>query len=225
MSQGSADAAPPGGAAGTIKAGLTTLRFLVSDRLGIMALVWILVALVLRPMLLAVHDGAAMPLLSGLAKDPVGLSRFTGLIQWLSLALPIVIVALAHIRLPAAATVGISPALRAFLLPAVYAVVFFTGYLAFVWTPTTYLSLITSEPSYSSTPPTGSPMASTRIPTSPQPSAPPRSICPPGLPISPAAMPDRSNSLPLRLHWSWGSFALTPACAASPRASPQPWWS
>ncbi|MBK8841127.1 MAG: hypothetical protein IPO30_21415 [Hyphomonadaceae bacterium] len=145
MSQGSADAAPPGGAAVTIKAGLTILRFLVSDRLGIMALVWILVAFVLRPMLLAAHDGAAIPLLSGLAKDPVGLSRFTGLIQWLSLALPIVVVALAHIRLPAAARVGISPALRAFLIPAVYAVVLFTGYLAFVWTPTTYLSLITSE--------------------------------------------------------------------------------
>ena len=59
MSRGSADAAPPGGAAVTIKAGLTILRFLVSDRLGIMALVWILVAFVLRPMLLAAHDGCA----------------------------------------------------------------------------------------------------------------------------------------------------------------------
>lgn len=145
MSQGSADAAPPREAAAGIKSPLAALRFLATDRLGILCLVWLLIAFVARPALLAAHDGAAIPLLNGLTKDPVGLSRLTGPMQWLSMAVPVIIVAMAHMRLPREAIAGISPALRAFLIPAVYAVVFFTGYLAFVWTPTTYLSLITSE--------------------------------------------------------------------------------
>lgn len=145
MSLGSADAGSPGGASPIVRSCLAVVRFLVSDPLGIMILGWHLIAFVVRPMLLAAHAGATIPLFDGLAKDPVSLSRLTGLVQWLSMTMPVVILAMFHMRAPRAGAAADSAVLRSFMMPATYAVALFAGYLAFIWTPTTYLSLITSD--------------------------------------------------------------------------------
>ena len=145
MSLGSADAGSPREVVPAASFARVILRVLVSGPLGIILLIWVLIAFVLRPMLLAAHAGAAVPLFDGLAKDPVGLSRLTGLVQWLSMTLPVVSLAIFHLRLPRAAMSGDSTALQAVVMPVAYAVALFAGYLVFVWTPTTYLSLITSD--------------------------------------------------------------------------------
>lgn len=116
------------------------LKFLVSDRIGLLILFWALVAFGLRPALMAAHQGAAVPLLAGLAADPAGLARLVGAVQWLSMILPVGALAIWHLRLAPTADVR-----RTFAIPAAYALLLAAGYLAFVWTPVTYLSMITSD--------------------------------------------------------------------------------
>jgi hypothetical protein len=124
-----------------VAAAFAALRFVATDRIGLVLLVWLLIAFVVRPLLMMAHQGQPIPLLAGLASDPAGLSRLLGMVQVLSMILPVAAAAMVHLRLPAHA----EPTSRAFVIPAVYAALFTAGYLAFVWTPTTYLSLITSD--------------------------------------------------------------------------------
>jgi len=142
MPDGTAAAASPARSPASVLLG--GLRFLATDRIGLLVLVWALVAFLLRPMLLAAHAGNPAPFLAGLANDPVGLSRLVGTVQWLSMMLPVGIAAIVHLRLPRlddpAAT-----ARRAFIMAAVYAGLLCACYLAFLWTPVTYLSMITRD--------------------------------------------------------------------------------
>lgn len=120
------------------------LRFLATDRIGLLILFWALVAFVVRPLLLAAHGGNPAPFLAGLAKDPVSLSRLVGTVQWLSMMLPVGIAAIVHLRLPRLDDPA-TTARRAFVMAAVYAGLLCAGYLAFLWTPVTYLSMITRD--------------------------------------------------------------------------------
>ncbi len=142
MPDGTAAAATPARSpAGRV---LAILRFIAMDRVGILGLFWLLVAFVVRPALMAAHAGAPSPMLAGLASDPASLARLVGTVQWLSMMLPIGIAAIVHLRLPAL-TDAAAIARRAFLMSAVYAGLLCVGYLVFVWTPVTYLSMITRD--------------------------------------------------------------------------------
>lgn len=142
MPDGTAAAASP--ARSPIAAILAGLRFLATDRIGLLVLVWALVAFLLRPLLLAAHAGAPAPIPASLAGDPVSLSRLVGTVQWLAMMLPVGIAAIIHQRLPRLDDPA-RTARRAFLMAAVYAALLCAGYLVFLWTPVTYLSMITRD--------------------------------------------------------------------------------
>jgi hypothetical protein len=117
---------------------------LAGDRLVWIGLVWFLLAFVLRPAAMAAHYGDAAGLAGWIGQwaDGAVLARLVGFIQWASLAGLILLLALGHVRF----IVAMPPRANAFagrlLVGFAYAVAFSVGYLAFIWTPTTAVSLM-----------------------------------------------------------------------------------
>lgn len=124
-------------------------RFLLTDRLGLLVLLWAVMAFVLRPTAMEYHytGGGLLKSVYDMAPNPIWFARLSGLFQWGSLALLIVIVAVAHVRvsLVRAAIPATEQARRNLLIGCAYAVLLAVGYLCFVWTPTTAFTIINSD--------------------------------------------------------------------------------
>ncbi len=119
------------------------------DRLSILAVLWALMAFVLRPMLEAAHYGRGGPL-AGLYQtidNPLGFAMIFGFSQWLSVALLVVIVAVAHVRMCFGRAAGAAPDSleRWAVFPLAYVAALVFGYLAFFWTPVTTFTIITHD--------------------------------------------------------------------------------
>ncbi len=117
---------------------------LALDHLTWIALAWLLVAFVLRPAVMAAHHGDLTGLSGWIEQNVEGATRarLAGILQWSSLAGLILLLALAQVRfLRAAPARAATPRVR-FLMAAAYAGAFAIGYVAFVWTPVTALSLM-----------------------------------------------------------------------------------
>lgn len=117
-------------------------RFLVADRIGLALLAWLLIAFVVRPVILSAHyDGG------GFANDwlrasfaPRQLAQIAGATQWASLAGLILVMALAHVRF--AGLDAMQSARGRFAVGSAYGVALTLGYVAFIWTPVTAVSLM-----------------------------------------------------------------------------------
>lgn len=117
---------------------------LAGDRLVWIGLVWLLLAFVLRPAAMAAHygDGAGLAGWIGQNAEGAVLARLAGFMQWASLAGLILLLALGHVRALAAMPARANAFAGRLLAGAGYAVAFCVGYLAFIWTPTTAVSLM-----------------------------------------------------------------------------------
>lgn len=116
----------------------------LGDHLTWIALIWIALAFVLRPAAMAAHDGATSGLAGLFASnlDAVALARVTGVLQWASLAGMILMLALGHVRYLAALPEQSRTFVGRFAAAGAYAAAFTIGYIAFVWTPVTAVSLM-----------------------------------------------------------------------------------
>lgn len=147
MSQGSAEAAAPP-ARGFVASGLAALRFLATDRLGLLVVIWALIAFAARPVLLAAHAGAAGWPMDSIrtAMTPVSLAHIASVIQWASFAGLLALVVISHIRYAAAKGEGAFSSLATqFWLAAGYTTLMAIGYLAFVYSPVSVFTLITHD--------------------------------------------------------------------------------
>lgn len=135
--------ARPGGAGQAIAA---ALRFLVTDRIGLLAILWALLVFGLRPLLLAAHDGAggALAEFFRTRMDAMTLARVTAMVQWTSFAGALVIGAMAHVRIAAARTQPFAAG-EALGVGLAYAVLLFASYMLFVWGPTSVLTLMVHD--------------------------------------------------------------------------------
>ncbi len=117
---------------------------LAGDRLVWIGLVWLLLAFVLRPAAMAAHHGDVAGLAGWIRQNAEGavLARFAGFLQWASLAGLILLLALGHVRFVAAMPARANAFVGRLLAGAGYALAFCVGYLAFIWTPTTAVSLM-----------------------------------------------------------------------------------
>lgn len=142
-----ATAATAAPARNPVAATFAILRFIATDRIGIALLAWLLVAFVARPLLMSAHYD-----LGGFGNDwlrnalaPHQLAQLAAAIQWASLAGLILVMALAHVRLAHAQIAG-AEALNTFrgrfAVGSAYALALIVGYLAFIWTPVTAVSLM-----------------------------------------------------------------------------------
>lgn len=118
------------------------LREILLDRLTLVILLWVITAFVLRPIAMAAHYGAVEGIPGWLAANTGSgaLARLSGSLQVASLAGLILVLALGHVRL-----VHIHPNLsprQGFLIAVGYGVALTVGYLVFVWTPVTAVSLM-----------------------------------------------------------------------------------
>lgn len=123
---------------------VAALRFLFADAIGVSFLLWLLVAFVLRPMVLDAHAGGAGGVSDWLRShmDTLALSRACGTLQGASLAGLVLVLALVHVRLSAAFPQRMSEPRTRLLTGIAHAFVLTAGYLAFVWTPVTAVSLM-----------------------------------------------------------------------------------
>jgi hypothetical protein len=122
------------------------LKFLVTDRIGLLGLVWALVAFGLRPALLAAHEGSGGGIAEALRAqmDAMTLARVTAMIQWTSFAGALVVAAMAHVRHASARTEPYT-ARDALFIGAAYSSLLFASYLMFVWGPTSVLTLMVHD--------------------------------------------------------------------------------
>jgi len=117
-------------------------RFLITDRIGLALLAWLLIAFVARPVIVSAHyDGG------GFANDwlraalpPQRLAQIAGATQWASLAGLILVMALAHVRF--GGLKAMQSARGRFAVGSAYGVALTLGYVAFIWTPVTAVSLM-----------------------------------------------------------------------------------
>ncbi len=142
--QGVVEAAPPLAAARSAFQPAAILRLLFADRLGIIFLLWLVLAFLVRPVVMDAHHGVAGGLGDWVRArvEPFPLARIAGAVQWGSLAGLVVVLALAHVRLAAAAPVAMEQPRNRFLIGAAYAAALTLGYAFFVWSPVTAVSLM-----------------------------------------------------------------------------------
>lgn len=147
MERRSAGGAPPS----HLPVKLPPLGQMLRDRVTILSAFWVIVAFVLRPMLEAAHYGRGGPL-EGFYHDmgnPLGFAMMFGFSQWLSMALPVVLIGLLHVRLSfdkspeVLAWRGVLERWAAF--PLAYTLALALGYLAFFWSPATTFTKITHD--------------------------------------------------------------------------------
>ncbi len=147
MSQGTVEAAP-NPSRNWAAAVLGAVRFVATDRLGLLIVIWGLLAFVARPIMLAAHAGAAgwpMSAIRG-GMTPVNLAHAASVIQWASFAGLLALVVISHIRFAAAKGEGALGSLTArFWLSASYATLLAIGYLVFLWSPVSVFTLITHD--------------------------------------------------------------------------------
>jgi hypothetical protein len=125
-------------------AALGRLRALASDRILVIGLLWAALAFGLRPLMLSAlygHAGAAEHWLQA-HMSPFVLARQTAVVQWASFAGVLMLAVILHIR---RAMAGEMSARDTFLIACCYALLMFGAYLAFLWTPTTVLSLMAND--------------------------------------------------------------------------------
>ena len=124
------------------------LRFLVTDRFGLLLIVWGLIAFGARPVFLAAHDGATgwpYATIRG-AFTPVALAHVGSVIQWASFTGLIVLAIIGHVRYAAAMGEGaFAPAGLRFRIAAAYAALLALGYIAFLWSPVSVFTTITHD--------------------------------------------------------------------------------
>ncbi|HEV7692983.1 MAG TPA: hypothetical protein VGO52_19270 [Hyphomonadaceae bacterium] len=121
---------------------MAAARFLVADRLGLIFLIWLAIAFGARGALMDAHAGAPGGLSDWLHArlQPGQLARLAGAMQWASLAGLVLLVSLVHVRLSAR---GMLEGFRArFGMAAAYGVALTGGYVVFVWTPVTAVSMM-----------------------------------------------------------------------------------
>ncbi len=123
---------------------MAALRFLFADTIGLSFLAWLLVAFVLRPLVLDAHAGGAGAISDWLRSrmDTLALSRASGALQGASLAGLVLVTALTHVRLNSAFPLWMAEPRSRLLAGVAYALILTAGYLAFVWTPVTAVSLM-----------------------------------------------------------------------------------
>jgi len=123
---------------------MAALRLVFADTVGLSFLLWLLVAFVLRPMALDAHAGGAGGVSDWLRSqmDTLALSRACGVLQGASLAGLVLVTALTHVRLSAAFPHRMAEPRTRLLTGIAYAFILTIGYLAFVWTPVTAVSLM-----------------------------------------------------------------------------------
>jgi hypothetical protein len=146
MSQASTEAAAPsrGWAANVIDA----LRFLATDRMGLLIAVWALIAFVLRPVLLAAHQGLAGWPMEQIRTSMtlVSLAHAVSVIQWASFAGLLALAMIGHLRYVAAkGEDALSATSTRLTIAAGYALLLAAGYLLFLWSPVSVLTLITHD--------------------------------------------------------------------------------
>lgn len=125
---------------------VSALKFLVTDRIGLLALVWMLLAFGLRPMLLSAHEGAGgfLPDLLRSRLDAMTLARTAAMVQWTAFAGAMVIAAMAHVRHAASRSDPYS-ARESVWIGVAYSALLFASYLVFIWGPTSVLTLMTHD--------------------------------------------------------------------------------
>lgn len=134
--------APPRPPSDAARPGLI-LRIL-GDHLTWIALIWIALAFVLRPAAMAAHYGDTSGLSALFASnlDTVARARVAGLLQWGAFAGLILLLALGHVRYLAAMPEQSRTFIGRFAAAGAYAAAFTLGYIAFIWTPVTAVSLM-----------------------------------------------------------------------------------
>lgn len=122
----------------------TLLIRALGDRITWIALLWIVLAFVLRPAAMAAHygDGAGLSAWFLQNLDTVARARVAGILQWASLAGLILLLALGHVRYLTAAPGRARTFVGRFAAAGAYAGAFTIGYIAFIWTPVTAVSLM-----------------------------------------------------------------------------------
>ncbi len=121
-----------------------SLPRLAGDRLVWIGLAWLLLAFVLRPAAMAAHYGDTAGLAGWIGQNAQGaaLARLAGFMQWGSLAGLVLLLAVAHVRFLGAMPARAGSFSGRFAVGAAYAVAFSIGYVVFVWTPVTAVSLM-----------------------------------------------------------------------------------
>ena len=143
MPEATAAAVAPG--RNPVASALAALRFIATDRIGIALLAWLLVAFVARPLAMSAHYdlGAFGNDWLRNAMAPPQLAQLAGSLQWASLAGLILVMALVHVRLVHSPVAGVLHTFRGkFAIGSAYTVALIVGYLAFIWTPVTAVSLM-----------------------------------------------------------------------------------
>lgn len=123
------------------------LRFLATDRYGLLLLLWGVVAFAVRPALLAAHAGAAGSPYAEIrnAMDPVALAHTASVIQWVAFTGLIALAVIAHIRYSAANPAAFASDASRFRIAAAYALLLMAGYLLFLWSPASVFTIITHD--------------------------------------------------------------------------------
>ena len=126
---------------------LGAVRFLATDRFGLLVLVWGLVAFGLRPALLGAHDGAAGWPYDNIraAMDKVALAHTASVIQWVAFAGLLALAVIGHIRYAAARPGAFASDGSRFRLAAAYALLLMVGYIVFLWSPVSVFTIITHD--------------------------------------------------------------------------------
>lgn len=132
---------------GLVSQVLGGLRFLATDRYGLLLLLWGIVAFVVRPALLAAHAGAAGWPYAEIraAMDPVALAHTASVIQWVAFTGMIALAVIAHIRYSAANPAAFAGDASRFRIAAAYALLLMAGYLLFLWSPASVFTIITHD--------------------------------------------------------------------------------
>lgn len=123
------------------------LRFLATDRIGFLLLVWGGVAFMARPPLLAAHGGAVGWPYGEIraALDPVSLAHLTSVSQWLAFTGLVALAVIAHVRYAAANPAAFASDASRFRIGAAYALLLMAGYLVFLWSPASVFTIITHD--------------------------------------------------------------------------------
>jgi len=121
---------------------MAAARFLVADRLGLIFLFWLVIAFGARGVLMDAHAGVAGGVAEWVRDRLLAgqVARLAGAVQWASLAGLVLLVSLVHVRVSAR---GMLEGFRArFAMAAAYGVALTGGYVVFVWTPVTAVSMM-----------------------------------------------------------------------------------
>jgi hypothetical protein len=123
------------------------LRFLATDRYGLLLLLWGVAAFAVRPALLAAHAGAAGWPYTDIrnAMDPVALAHVASVIQWVAFTGLIALAVIAHIRYSAANPAAFAGDASRFRIAAAYALLLMASYLLFLWSPASVFTIITHD--------------------------------------------------------------------------------